>query len=290
MTLQELNWIDILIAIFLDLSLAQGIKSGLIRSIFTIAGIAAGLMAAIIYYVEGSSLILDYVSIPRFMADTISFILVFSIIALLIHFTGTLVGLVTHFTPLRIVDKVGGGGAGLVIGLAVVGVLLILLIAFPIFPGVQDYVEQSSLAFHIVDSTQIILGTVSDLLPVELPNLTIHPEDLAGYFNNGRTAESITHHHDIDFAALEGTACFVCEGPVEFLGYLNNNKGSYSPKFVCTECERTSDGCQTYEGYHLMYEQCPVELGNQGYRLDCGVWTNHSYHRPAGPCPTCGAE
>ncbi len=290
MTLPEFNWIDIIIAIFLALSLLQGIRAGLVKSFFTIAGIAAGLTAAIIYYVDGSILILEYINLPRFIADSISFILIFSITSLLFHFVGTLVRLVTRFTPLRLVDKVGGGGAGLVIGVAVVGVFLILLIAFPIIPGAQDYVEESTFGYHIVENTQVILGAVSDLLPVELPQLTLHPEDLAGYFNNGDAAKNITHHHDIDFAALEGTDCFVCDGPVEFLGYLNNNKGSYSPKFVCTDCSRTSDGCQTYEGYHLMYEQCPVELGNRGYRFDCGVWTNHSYHRPAGPCPTCGAE
>ncbi len=288
--LQELTWLDILIAIFLALSLMQGIRAGLIRSVFTIAGLAAGLGAAIVYYVDGSRLILGHFNLPIFIADSASFILIFSIIALLVHFVGTLLSLLTRLTPLKLIDKLGGGGAGLLIGLAAIGIFLILLIAFPILPGVQDHVAQSSLALHIVENTHLILAAVSDLLPVDLPHLAIHPEDLAGYLNSAGAAESELHYHDIDFAALEGTACFVCNGPVEFLGYLNNDMGSYSPKFACTECGRTSDGCQTYEGYHLMYEKCPVELGNLGYRFDCGVWTNNAYHRPGGPCPTCGAE
>lgn len=287
---QELNWIDILIAIFLAVAMVQGIRTGLIRSIFTIAGLAAGLGAASAYYVEVSSLILGYLNLPAFLADAASFILIFSITTLSVHFLGSLLFLVIRITPLRLIDKLGGGGAGLVIGLAVMGVVLILLISFPLFPGVQDHVEQSTLALQIVDHTHFVLDTFSELLPVELPRLALHPEDLAGYFNNAGALDREIYHHDVDFAALEGTACFVCEGPVEFLGFMNNNKGSYSPKFTCIECGRTSDGCQTYEGYHLMYEQCPVELGNRGYRFDCGIWTNHSYHRPSGPCPTCGTE
>lgn len=287
--LQDLNWIDILIGLFLIISLVQGIKAGLIKSIFTIAGIAAGLMVAIVYYVDGSRLILDFFDLPPFMADSISFILLFSATSVLIHALGFLAALVTRFSPLKLVDKIGGAGAGLVVGLAVVGVVLILLIAFPIFSAFPDYVEHSALAPYIIENTELIMRTLSDLLPMEIPQLAIHPEDLAGYFNNAALIENEIHYHDIDFAALEGTACFVCDGPVEYLGFLNNDKGSYSPKFICTECGRTSDGCQTYEGYHQMYNQCPVELGNQGYRFDCGIWTNFGYHRPTGPCPTCGA-
>jgi len=288
--LQNFNWIDIIIAIFLSISLIQGIRTGLIRSVFTIVGIAAGLAIAIVYYVDGSRLILDLINLPRFIADSVSFIILFSVTAVLIHILGFFVALVTRFSPLRLIDKIGGGGVGLVIGFAVVGVFLLLLIAFPVFPGIQDYVEQSSLAPYLVDHTELIMGMVSDFLPVDLPRLTIHPEDLAGYFNNAAVVESEARYHDIDFAALDGAACFVCGGPVEFQGFLNNDKGSYSPKFVCTDCGRTSDGCQTFEGYHQMYNKCPVELGNQGYRFDCGIWTNHSYHRPGGPCPVCGAE
>ena len=60
--LQDLNWIDILIGLFLIISLVQGIKAGLIKSIFTITGIAAGLLVAIVYYVDGSRLILDFLT------------------------------------------------------------------------------------------------------------------------------------------------------------------------------------------------------------------------------------
>ncbi len=285
----DLHWLDIIIALFLLISLIQGIKSGLVKSIFSIAGIAVGIGVAIAYYVEGSNQILKIIDLPAFIADSVSFILLFSITAILIHILGSLVAVATVFSPVKLLDKIGGGGVGVLIGVGIVGIFLILLIAFPVFGGVIDYVDQSTFAPYIISNTEFMIEAISTILPVDLPSLTLHPEELAGFFNNS-VIENEIHYHDIDFASLESTACFVCDGEVEFLGFLENGRGSHSPKFVCTECGRTSDGCQTYEGYHLMYEQCPVELGNRGYRFDCGIWTNHSYHRPTGPCLYCGAE
>ena len=285
----DLHWLDIIIALFLLISLIQGIKSGLVKSIFSIAGIAVGIGVAIAYYVEGSNQILKIIDLPAFIADSVSFILLFSITAILIHILGSLVAVATVFSPVKLLDKIGGGGVGVLIGVGIVGIFLILLIAFPVFGGVIDYVDQSTFAPYIISNTEFMIEAISTILPVDLPSLTLHPEELAGFFNNS-VIENEIHYHDIDFASLESTACFVCDGEVEFLGFLENGRGSHSPKFVCLDCGRTSDGCQTYEGYHLMYEQCPVELGNRGYRFDCGIWTNHSYHRPTGPCLYCGAE
>ncbi len=284
------NWLDIIIGIFLIISLIQGLRAGLIKSVFTIAGIAAGLIIAAGYYVEGSSLLLSYIELPQFLADTVSFITIFSVTFTLIHLAGSLFSVITRFSLIRVVDRIGGSLTGLLIGLAVIGVILIMLTAFPIFDGFQDYIEESYLAPPLIESTEIIYDDLSDLLSIDLPRLAFYPEELNNYFSSLETLDHPGEHHNVNFRELDGSTCFVCDAPVEFIGFLDNQVESTSPKFVCTECGRTSDGCQTFEGYHEMYDQCPVKLGNQGYRFDCGIWTNHSYHRPTGPCPVCGIE
>lgn len=283
--LTDFNWIDIAIIIVMILSLLMGIKSGLIKSIFTIVGIAAGLTVAVINYAALSNMVLFYIDMPWFIADSVSFFLLFLITALIIHWLGTLFALVTQVKLLKFADKLGGGGAGLLFGAVLVGTLLILLAAFPIFSSFQDDLDHSTLAQPLIGNTELVYEHLSELLSINAPRLAFHPEDSTGYHNNkdGNT----NRHPGVNFRELDGATCFVCGNQVEFVGYLNNNMGSVSPKFICTYCGRTSDGCQTYEGYHLMYDQCPVELGNKGYRLDCGVWTNNSYHRPTGPCPVC---
>ncbi len=286
----EFNWLDAMIAFCLVVSLLQGIRAGLIRSVFKIIGIAAGLTAAIRFYAQGSALILEHVALPNIFADVISFILLFSIVLVIVYFVCFLFESITRIKLFRTADKIGGSVAGLLIGAAIMGVILIFLTAFPLFAGFQDHVEESHLAPPVIEVTESMYDALSAFLPVDLPHLAVYPEELGDYFSNAVSLEQYVDHSDVDFEALDESTCFVCEAPVEFQGFKNNEKGSRSPKFICTECNRTSDGCQTYEGYHQMYEQCPVELGNRGYRFDCGIWTNHSYHRPTGPCPECGAE
>jgi len=281
------NWLDVVIALLLALSLLQGIRAGLIRSVFSILGITVGLTAAIIYYVRVSEWLLSHVGMPQFMADAFGFFAIFALTATAVHLAGSFFAVITRIRLFRAMDKACGSAVGLLIGLAVVGVLLILLTAFPLFPGFQDHIEQSSLAPAIIETTHLLYSEVSAHLSLEIPRLAIHPEELAEHIND---IDIYSDHSGVNYAGLNGAACFVCYEPVEFLGYLDNRLGSVSPKFVCTECERTSDGCQTYEGYHLMYEDCPVILGNRGYRFDCGIWTNYSYHRPLGPCAYCGAN
>lgn len=281
------NWLDVAIGLILVAALIRGIKAGLIRSIFSIAGIAAGLALAIACYARGSAAILEYLSLPQFMADALAFILVFSLAAGTVHFIGSIFAAATRFSLFRFADKLGGSAAGLVIGAALVGVLLILFTAFPIYADFQEHVDQSFLAPPLVDSTYLAYEGLSGLLPVDLPLLTVFPEELSGYL--GRIGDK-TDHGEVNYEALDGATCFVCEGEVSFAGYLGNGKGSVSPRFICTRCGRTSDGCQTYEGYHEMYGQCPVDLGRRGYRLDCGIWSNHSYHRPLGPCAVCETD
>ncbi len=288
---ESLNWLDYVIAFILIVSLMQGIRVGLINSAFKVIGIIAGITAAIMFYVKGSSLLLEYVALPQIIADVISFILIFSTVVITIIFLGYFFATITQIRLFKAADKIGGSVLGAVIGITVIGVILIFLTAFPLFSGLQDHVEESQLASPVMETTENIYDAVANFLPIDLPHLAVYPEELSNYFGSAALElENYSSHHNVDFEALDGSTCFVCEGPVEFLGFLNNEHGSRSPKFTCSDCGRTSDGCQTYEGYHEMYEQCPVELGKIGYRFDCGIWTNHSYHRPTGPCAYCGEE
>jgi len=282
------NWLDIVIGFILAAALIKGTRAGLIRSIFNFAGIIAGLVLAINYYAPGSSLILSYIALPQLIADALSFILIFSFTAAIIHAAGYFLAGITRVSLFRFLDRIGGGAAGIIIGLALIGVLLILMTAFPLYDDFPEHVEESYLAEPIIDTTYTIYDELADLLPLDLPLLTAFPEDLGVYLNNISSTSS--QYRRVDFSSLDNATCFVCGNAVEFIGFLDNNKGSISPKFICTECGRTSDGCQTYEGYHEMYEQCPVELGRHGYRLDCKIWKNKSFHRPTGPCPVCEAD
>jgi len=288
--LEGYNWLDLIIFIIVAAAVIKGIRAGLIRSVFNVAGLVIGFLAAVSYYAPAGSMILRHINLPQIIADVLSFIVIFAVTTAAVHLVGSLVAVLTKIRLFRFADRVGGSAAGLLIGFILVGIILIMITAFPLFNGFHDQIEESYLAPTIVENTQQAYEELGKLLPVELPQLTSFPEELSSYLSVISTRSEHSDHHRVNFKELEGATCFVCGGPVEFIGYLDNNMQSVSPKFICTECDRTSDGCQTYEGYHEMYQVCPVELGKLGYRFDCGVWTNHSYHRPTGPCAVCGAE
>lgn len=287
---ESYNWLDLIILIVMAAAVIQGVRAGLIRSIFSVAGLAAGFLAAINFYAPAGSMIIKHINLPQIIADVLSFIVIFAVTTAAIHLIGSFIAILTKIKLLKFADRVGGSAAGLLVGFILVGIIMIMITAFPLFNGLHDQIEQSYLAPHIVENTLQIYGELGKLLPVEMPQLKTFPEELSSYLSVISTRSEQADHHNVNYKKLDGATCFVCEGPVEFLGYLDNNMNSLSPKFICTECGRTSDGCQTYEGYHEMYRVCPVELGKQGYRFDCGVWTNHSYHRPTGPCVICGAQ
>jgi membrane protein required for colicin V production len=283
----EFNWIDVIIAAIILFAVINGTRAGLIRSLFSIAGLIIGLMAAKAYHVQLGSLLPVGTWLPMVAVDAFSFLAIFIIAAALFHYLGSYISCSLLSCSLKNTDRFLGSFVGLLIGIVLVGALLIMLTAFPLFDAFPEQVEESYLAQPIVENVYLTYNALTDYLNLDLPQLTIYTEDMGAYFS----AISIdADFHQIDFRTLDNATCFVCGDKVEYLGILDNGKGSVSPKFVCTACGRTSDGCQTYEGYHVMYEKCPVALGNQGYRFDCGIWTNNSYHRPVGPCPVCGTE
>jgi membrane protein required for colicin V production len=281
------NWIDVIIAAIILFAVINGIRAGLIRSLFSITGLIIGLMAAKAYYVQLGSLLPVGTWLPMVAVDTFSFLAIYILAAALIHYLGSYISCSLLSCSLKNTDRFLGSFTGLLIGIVLVGALLIMLTAFPLFDAFPEQVEESYLAQPIVEHVYLAYDALTSYLNIDLPQLTIYTEDLGAYFSAISTDADF---HQIDFRTLDNATCFVCGGKVEYLGILDNSKGSVSPKFVCTSCGRTSDGCQTYEGYHVMYEKCPVALGNQGYRFDCGIWTNNSYHRPVGPCPVCGTE
>jgi membrane protein required for colicin V production len=281
------NWIDVIIAVIILFAVINGIRTGLIRSLFSIAGLIIGLMAAKAYYVQLGTLLPVGTWLPMVAADTFSFLAIFIIAAALFHYLGSYISGSLLSCSFKNTDCFLGSFAGLLIGIVLVGALLIMLTAFPLLDAFPEQVEESYLAQPIVENVYLAYDAMTDYLNLDLPQLTIFTEDLGAYFSAINTDADF---HRIDFKTLDNATCFVCGGLVEYLGIIDNGKGSVSPKFVCTSCGRTSDGCQTYEGYHVMYEKCPVALGNQGYRFDCGIWTNNSYHRPSGSCPVCSTE
>ena len=279
-----LNWLDILLLLLLFVFLMRGISIGLIGSVFEVLSILAGMLVASRYYSLAGNYFMERFQISNSLVDTISFAVIFIIVSALITVVGSLVSLVTRLPFIRKLDRVGGSFTGAVVGMVAVGMILVLLTTFPLIEDFNSRVKESQLASSMLNLMEGLYEKSTDILPVDFPRLAFYPEYLTDFSRQGPAFKAI------NFKDLEGAICINCGGKVEFEGYLSTNENSISPKFICPDCSRSSDGCQTFEGYHIMYEGCPIVLGRQGYRFDCGVWTNGNFVRPTGECPVCGEK
>ncbi len=77
--------------------------------------------------------------------------------------------------------------------------------------------------------------------------------------------------------------CVSCGGRVR-CRYYGHPPKPHVPLFECVECGRRSDGCQTFEGHHLLYGYCPLD---DHCAMRCGHW-HCDWKWPRGKCPVCG--
>jgi hypothetical protein len=176
--------------------------------------------------------------------------------------------------------RIGGGIFGLLLGCLISAVLV------PVVGrggGGREAVLRSTLARPFVETTPA-LYYLADALNLNMPMLNSR----AVRFEDEGRAEQAALVDRVNYSRLDGSTCIECGAPVRFDGYFRRVGVSVSPRFTCTECGRTSDGCQTFEGFHRMYGRCPVDVSEALGPIDCGVWSNDRPVYPKGVCPICG--
>lgn len=177
-------------------------------------------------------------------------------------------------------SRIAGGILGVPLA---AGICLFLLPVAARFPAVARAADASLLGARLLDRFPA-LYEAADAVNMQLPRLKT---DRPRYERELRTGRS-EFSERLNFRRLHGSTCIECGSEVAWLGYRRVRGSEIAPYFICPECGRRSDGCQTFEGFHAMYRQCPYEHAADGFELDCGVWPNERPLVPAGACPECG--
>lgn len=174
-------------------------------------------------------------------------------------------------------------GAGLIgLGIGFVTVAALLPVVGRSGRG-REAVPRSSLAQPFIDAAPA-LYYVADAFNLDFPVLNTRA---IRFEYEGREGEPALVER-VNYSRLNGATCIECGARVHFDGYFNRIGSSISPRFTCPVCGRTSDGCQTFEGFHRMYGLCPCEVAEALGPIDCGVWPNDRPVYPRGVCPVCG--
>lgn len=268
-----MSFIDLLIVFILVLTGYAEARRGLLLALFDILRIALGLSMGLVAYRFGWQLTHNYgLGLAGFL-----------IVALAV--VGVLASLMkaSKIDPewaRKLLPRALAGVIGLCLGFAVCAVVIPVLGRSRSF---QDDVERAHLARPFVQAMPGFYQA-ADAMNLDLPQLDRRPIRFA---DEGK-AGSRMFAERINFTRLDGSMCIQCRSPVRFIGYKLRDGLTVSPEFQCPFCGRTSDGCQTFEGFHRMYHHCSIEVAKGLIGIDCGVWPNNRPVQPVGICPVCG--
>ncbi len=133
----NLNWIDIVVSVFLVLSIGRGFLRGLIRSLFDIISLFLAVILAFYWYKSFAGFAGSYVSMP----DTVLYIASFAAIWAAVYFASLLFGGFVHklfggglFGP---ANSLGGALLGAVKGLLMLWVAVYFLALVPLPEGLK---------------------------------------------------------------------------------------------------------------------------------------------------------
>jgi len=154
-----MNWVDILIIVYLIISIISGAVQGLIRSVLSAVGLIVGVVLASNYYHQIASSIFKFIS-NKDVADIISFILIIVLVMVIAGLIGAVLRSVIKSVKLGWVDGLLGGILGLVMGFISAGALLAIIVKLT---NGSDPITNSVIARLILDKFPLVLS----LMPSE---------------------------------------------------------------------------------------------------------------------------
>jgi membrane protein required for colicin V production len=146
------NWIDIVIAIYLILSVIGGAMQGLIRSVLSLLGMIIGVVLAANFY-EKLATIFGFIH-NQTVANVISFVLIVGAVVIIAAIVGSALRSVIKAIHLGWVDGLGGAVFGLAMGVISAGALLAVIVKLT---G-TDLITGSALAGFLLDKFPVVLG------------------------------------------------------------------------------------------------------------------------------------
>jgi membrane protein required for colicin V production len=153
-----MNWLDIVIVIVMIISVIGGIASGLIKSVFSLAGLIVGVVLAGRYY-TGLADHLSFISSEK-TAGIVAFVIIFIIVIIVASILGAIITRIISDIMLGWVNRLGGAVFGFFMGALFLAAILAIWVKFA---GENTSVGGSYFASILLERFPLVLG----LLPPE---------------------------------------------------------------------------------------------------------------------------
>jgi membrane protein required for colicin V production len=148
-----MNWLDILIIVFIVASVVGGIMAGIIKILITIAGLIIGVVLAGNY---GGALAekLTFISDAN-TANIVAFVAIMLVVSLVAALIAFLLKKLFEKILMGWINRVGGAVLGLFLGMILMGAFLAMYVKFV---GANATVEGSWMASLLLDKFPVVMG------------------------------------------------------------------------------------------------------------------------------------
>jgi membrane protein required for colicin V production len=147
-----MNWLDIVILIYLAVSVISGLVQGLIRTVLSIVGVIVGIFLASHFYIQlGNAL--TFIS-NKDTANIVAFIIILLAVMIVAAIIAWLLKSIIKAIKLGWVDKLGGAVLGLILGALSVSAFLAIIVKYTS----ASFIVDSKLAGFFLDKFPLILG------------------------------------------------------------------------------------------------------------------------------------
>jgi len=140
-----MNWVDIVVGLFMVLFLVAGLRRGFIREVTGFVGLVLAFVLGIAGSPIWSKAIVNLLHFPPSVATVVSFILIFILVFLLCKAAGNLLFKIVRQTPLHLLDRLGGSVIGLLKGGLLISLLLLFLGLFSLPQTIAKPLDSSVL-------------------------------------------------------------------------------------------------------------------------------------------------
>ena len=153
-----MNWLDIVIIVVVVLLGFGGLRQGIIRTVFGIAGLIGGIVLAGRYYDELAAVLspsgATWVNIAAYAIILLATLIVAGVV-------GNLVAKAVHFAALGWLDRLIGCVLGIFIGGLLCAAILAIVLKY--YPAAAATISQSGVAEFLMDQFPLLLA----LLPAD---------------------------------------------------------------------------------------------------------------------------
>ena len=150
-----MNWIDIVVIVFLAISTITGLRKGLIKTIIPLVGIIIAVVLAGRFYGSVADWLSTWLHSPS-QANIAGFAIIFVAVVIASLIIASLLSKFLSLLLLGWVDKLGGAILGLVMGGLVCGAILTIITKYN-FPGMEGTIHDSNLASFFVAHFNMVL-------------------------------------------------------------------------------------------------------------------------------------